>query len=156
MPRGIPAKGYRNRKNSAGQISVPRVAMPVLPEVPEIFETDEEIREKLETRFAVIKMMSEACTLGQIKALVISGAPGLGKSFTVMQALEEYDPDEVKTVVKKGFTRATGLYKTLYQYRHKGNVVVLDDIDSAFQDPDSLNLLKAACDTTGKLSLIHI
>ena len=115
MARGVPKAGFRNTKKRQMMGSVPRVSKPVLPEVPEIFETDEEIREKLETRFAVIKMMSEACTLGQIKALVISGAPGLGKSFTVMQALEEYDPEEKKTVVKKGFTRATGLYKTLYE-----------------------------------------
>lgn len=145
--RGVPKAGFRNTKKRQAQMAVAR--MP-LADMPAVFETDEEIIEKLETRFQVIKMMAEAACLGQIKALVVSGAPGLGKSFTVLQALEDYDPEEKRTVICKGFTRATGLYKTLYQYRHKGNVIVLDDIDSAFGDPDSLNLLKAACDSTGK------
>jgi hypothetical protein len=148
LPKGIPAKGYRNRKNGAtNQISVARMSM---PEMTVVFETDEQIREKLETRFAVIRMMTEAACEGSIRALIVSGAPGLGKSFTILNTIEEYDPEEKRTVICKGFTRSSGLYKTLYQYRHKKNVIILDDIDSAFSDPDSLNLLKAACDSTGK------
>ena len=148
VPRGIPAAGFRNTKKSQERFAVARQSLEKLDEV--VFETEEQIREKLETRFSVIRMMADAACLGQIRALIVSGAPGLGKSFTIQQALEEYDPEEKKTVVARGFTRATGLYKLLYQYRFPGNVLVLDDIDSAFHDPDSLNLLKVATDSNGK------
>jgi hypothetical protein len=49
-----------------------------------------------------------------------------------------------------GFSRATGLYLLLHEYRNKGDVLVLDDLDSVFSDETALNLLKAALDTTHK------
>ena len=48
----------------------------------------------------------------------------------------------------KGYVRATGLVKLLYQYRNAGQVIVFDDADAIFFDDVSLNLLKAVCDTT--------
>ena len=39
------------------------------------------------------------------------------------------------------------LYGNLYQYRHAGDVLVLDDIDSVFSKIEGINLLKAAMDT---------
>jgi hypothetical protein len=93
-------------------------------------------------------MLANASTLGQIRSLIISGPAGLGKSFAVERAVRNYDPEEVKSVIAKGFVRPTGLYLLLHQFRHKGCVIVLDDADSIFADQDALNLLKAACDTT--------
>lgn len=111
-------------------------------------ETDEEIEARLAERFSVIDMLSHASTMGQIRSLIISGPAGLGKSYTVEQAIKEYDPEGHKTIIAKGFVRPTGLYMLLHEYRHPGNVIVLDDADSIFADQDALNILKAACDTT--------
>lgn len=111
-------------------------------------ETDEEIEERLEERFNVIEMLAKASCAGQIRSLIISGPAGLGKSYTVEEAITAYDPQGVKSIIAKGFVRPTGLYKLLHDYRHPGNVVVLDDADSIFADQDALNLLKVACDTT--------
>ena len=47
------------------------------------------------------------------------------------------------------------LYKALYDAREKGQILVLDDIDSIFGDPESLNLLKGALDTTGKRTISY-
>lgn len=113
-------------------------------------ETDEQIAERLDERFGVIDMLAHASCNDQIRSLIISGPAGLGKSYTVEQAIREYDPDGIRSIIAKGFVRPTGLYLLLYEYRHKGNVIVLDDADSIFADQDALNLLKTACDTTKK------
>lgn len=113
-------------------------------------ETDAQIEERLGTRFRVIEDLSGAACRGQVLSLIVAGAAGVGKSFVVEQAIKAYDPDETKSTVVRGMVRPTGLYLLLHEYRHKGNVIVLDDADSIFGDMDSLNLLKAALDTTQK------
>lgn len=113
-------------------------------------ETDVEIAARLKERFEVIDMLANASCNGQIRSLVVSGPAGLGKSYTVEQAIKNYDPNEERTIIAKGFVRPTGLYLLLHQYKHPGNVIVLDDADSIFNDMDALNILKAACDTTRK------
>lgn len=153
MPRGVPKAGFRmtkNRKAGKGKFAratvVSKTKAPVYRE-PEIFETEDQIRNKLDERFAAMTMMVESAISGDVRAVVFSGPPGVGKSFEVMAAMEKHKP--YHTVIH-GFVRPTGLYKTLYEYRHPGSVVVLDDADSIFQDEVSLDLLKTACDTTRK------
>ena len=48
----------------------------------------------------------------------------------------------------RGSLSAVNLYKLGYKYRHAGNVLVLDDADSIFNDEEALNILKALCDTS--------
>lgn len=113
-------------------------------------ETEEQIAVRLTERFEVITMLSNASCQGEIRSLIVSGPAGLGKSFTTEQAIAQYDPTEEKTIIAKGFVRPTGLYLLLHEYRRPGNVIVLDDADSIFNDLDALNILKAACDSTHK------
>lgn len=150
MPRGIPKAGFRRTKNQKNGPVMTRFspARMALPAVRVTSETDEQIDAKLRTRFDIIGIMTKSACHGITRALIISGPAGLGKSFTVEQALKNYDPAGDRTCTVKGFMRATGLYKTLYAYRNPGDVVVFDDCDSIFFDTDSLNLLKSACDTT--------
>ena len=116
-------------------------------------ETDDEIDARLKERFEMIDLLANASCLGQVRSLVVSGPAGLGKSYTVEQAVAAYDPMQAKSIIAKGFVRPTGLYLLLHEYRHKGNVIVLDDADSIFNDQDALNLLKAALDTTKKRTI---
>lgn len=111
-------------------------------------ETDAEIAARLKERFDVIDMLAHASTQGKIRSLIVSGPAGLGKSYTIEQAIKQYDPDGMRSIIAKGFVKATGLYLLLHEFRHPGNVIVLDDADSIFADQDALNLLKAALDTT--------
>jgi hypothetical protein len=113
-------------------------------------ETDEQIFEKLNDRFSILEMMTKAAVAGEARAVIVSGPAGLGKSYTVEQELAAWDPNEINHTIIKGFVRATGLYKTLYNYREAGQVIVFDDSDSIFYDDVALNLLKAVCDTTEK------
>jgi hypothetical protein len=116
-----------------------------VPENVVIEESDWEIEKRLNARFNALNVMSKATARGINRALILSGPPGLGKSFGVERAAEELCPDFEQI---KGYIRPTGLYKTLYKNRHKGSLVVFDDIDSLFSEETSLNLLKAACDST--------
>jgi len=145
MPRGV-----YDRKASfspAQQIAALRISYDAEPKV---IETEEQIEQRLAERFEILDILTEACTVGNARALIVSGPAGLGKSFTVERRLADWDPNEVNHTVIKGYVRATGLVKTLYRYREAGQVIVFDDADAIFFDDVSLNLLKAVCDTTDR------
>lgn len=142
MPRGVPKAG---RRAPRGSRMLDAAVGRFQPQVVVSNETDAEIDAKLRERFSVLGDLAEAAIAGDIRAMIVSGPAGLGKSFTVEAALAATDTPHC---IVKGFVRATGLYKKLWQYRHAGNVLVFDDADSIFFDDVSLNLLKAACDST--------
>jgi len=111
-------------------------------------ETDAEIDARIAERFEVLEDITNSVINGVSRSLIISGPAGLGKSFTVEKVLHDWDPNEDNHVFIRGYARATGLYKLLYQYRNAGQVIVFDDADSVFLDDVALNLLKAVADTT--------
>ena len=112
-----------------------------------ITETREETDAKLQDRFEILGMMAEAAVGNEVRAMIVSGPAGLGKSYTVEEALMKADPQELRHIVIKGYIRPTQLYKTLYKFRHANCVVVFDDADTIFGDETSLNILKAVADT---------
>ena len=118
-----------------------------------VTETDEEAMDRIATRFEILDEMSAACIRGDVRSLIVSGPPGVGKSFGVEQQLEKsslFDQltgNRVKYNVVKGAMTALGLYAQLYKYSDKGNILVFDDCDSVFGDELSLNILKAALDS---------
>lgn len=152
MPRGVPKNGVRmTRKRRAAEAAKNHKAINRLIQPASLVqETDEQIFEKLNDRFSILEMMTKAAVAGEARAVIVSGPAGLGKSYTVEQELAAWDPNEINHTIIKGFVRATGLYKTLYNYREAGQVIVFDDSDSIFYDDVALNLLKAVCDTTEK------
>jgi hypothetical protein len=87
--------------------------------------------------------------------MIVSGPPGVGKSFGVEAVLSKNDmfatiaqDDSLKKYeIAKGNISALGLYQMLYQYKDKKSVVVFDDMDSVLFDEVALNLLKAALDS---------
>ncbi len=116
-------------------------------------ETDEDAMNRIATRFEILDEMAAACIKGDIRAMIVSGPPGVGKSFGVEQQLDKaslFDKLSNKRQryeVVKGAMTALGLYAQLYRYSDKGNVLVFDDCDSVFGDELSLNILKAALDS---------
>ena len=145
MPRGVPKAGYRRaRSESVGE----RLAAIKITHEPVSVETDEQINERIAERFDILDVLTEACVVGNSRALIVSGPAGLGKSYTVETRLKNWDPEAINHTIVKGYVRATGLVKLLYQYREAGQVIVFDDADAIFFDDVSLNLLKAVCDTT--------
>ncbi len=148
MPKGIPAAGFRAARR--GSDTAERIAAVKVSYAAEKHETDEQIDARIAERFEILDVLTEACIVGNSRALIISGPAGLGKSYTVEAALRNWDPNEINHTIVKGYVRATGLVKLLYQYRNAGQVIVFDDADSIFFDDVSLNLLKAVCDTTDR------
>jgi len=122
-------------------------------------ETDEEIVERLRNRFEVLKDMTKAVKEGTVRAMIVTGPPGVGKSFGVDEVLSKDDlfnklgERKPKYEIVKGAMSAIGLYTKLYQYSEKGNVIVFDDCDSVLLDDLSLNILKAALDSSKKRTI---
>lgn len=111
-------------------------------------ETESEIWARIENRFQIAEAMTHAAVDGICRSLIVSGPAGLGKSYTIEQILHDWDPDETRHTIIKGYVRATGLYKMLWKYRDAGSVLVFDDADRVFEDGTALGMLKAVCDTT--------
>ena len=117
-------------------------------------ETDQQIYERLGERFTILTEMTRAVRSGDVRAMIVSGPPGVGKSFGVeavlakdglFDTLAERKP---KFEVVKGAMSSIGLYSKLYEFSEKGNVVVFDDCDSILFEDLSLNILKAALDSS--------
>ena len=125
-------------------------------------ETDEEIMERMAQRFDILEDMTRAVKKGDVKSMIVTGPPGVGKSFGVEKVLSKHDvfatvaQDEKlkKYEVVKGAMSAIGLYSKLYEFSDKKCILVFDDCDSVLQDELSLNILKAALDS-GKKRMIH-
>ena len=96
-------------------------------------------------RFDILGLLTRGAIAGNIRAVTITGAPGVGKTYTVENILEHSD---CNYDIIRGALSAVNLYKLGYKYRKAGSVVVLDDADSIFNDEDALNVLKALCDTS--------
>lgn len=146
MPRGV----YERKKKDNGQELEGGGFMPDTP------ESDQEIFNKLQERFEILEQLTRAAITGRTKALIVSGPAGLGKSYTVEKELDDWDPNGSRYTIVKGYVRATGLYKMLFQHRHPGNLIVFDDADTIFFDDTSLNMLKAVCDTTEKRRVSYL
>jgi hypothetical protein len=149
MPRGVPKNGY-HKTRTAKTDKIAKIMNVTQPTEPVIVETDEEIEQKLTDRFEILSDMTNAAIDGDVRALIVSGPAGLGKSFTVEKALEAWDPNATSHRIVKGYVKAPALYKLLYQHRGAGSVLVFDDADDVFLDETAIGLLKAALDTTDR------
>jgi ATPase family associated with various cellular activities (AAA) len=129
---------------------------PVVEAENDIEETDEQVIERIRERFDILHEMTKAATNGDIRAMIVSGPPGVGKSFGVEQEVEKatlFDRiagKKLRAEVVKGSATPIGLYQTLYKYSDPNCVVVFDDCDSILLDDVSLNLLKGALDSGKK------
>lgn len=130
------------------------------PKLPD--ETPEERSDRIRRRYRTLERMAHRVAAGELPALIVSGPPGLGKSFTVEQVLQErgimdastLTPDEMEAYedepmfdIVSGTITAVGLYIALWTLRN-GGILVLDDCDDVFRDETCLNLLKAVLDSS--------
>ena len=120
---------------------------------PAVVEYDADAMDRIKTRFEILDDMSRATIGGDIRAMIVSGPPGVGKSYGVEQQMEKaslFDQltnSRTRYEVVKGAMTALGLYAVLYKYSDAKNVLVFDDCDSVFADDLALNILKAALDS---------
>lgn len=118
--------------------------------------SDEERIEQIAQRFQILEDMTKAATQNEITAMIVSGPPGVGKSYGVEQEIEKatlFDQiagRKLRAEVVKGSATPIGLYQTLYKYSDRNCLVVFDDCDAILMDDVALNLLKGALDSGKK------
>ena len=122
----------------------------------DVIETEDDAMNRIRERFEILTEMTKAATNGDIRAMIVSGPPGVGKSYGVEQEVEKaclFDKiagKRLRAEVVKGSATPIGLYQTLYKYSDPNCVIVFDDCDSILLDDVSLNLLKGALDSGKK------
>lgn len=110
--------------------------------------TDEQIVDRINKKFQVMDRMVDGMMKGVIRSLIVSGAPGIGKTYGLEQKIRRaHKEDGLEYSIMRGTCSAPGLYQALYNAKD-GGIVVIDDCDSIFADEQAFNILKAALDTT--------
>ena len=124
-------------------------------------ESDESIMTRLGQRFQILEDMTRAVKRGDVRAMIVTGPPGVGKSFGVEKVLSKHDvfADVAqdgklkKYEIVKGAMSAIGLYSKLYEFSDAKSILVFDDCDSILMEDLSLNILKAALDSSKKRTI---
>jgi len=105
--------------------------------------------------FSNLERLTKMVGKGIQPSLVITGSAGTGKTFLVKDTLTKMGLTESNEFVHfKGRATAAGLFVTLYDNCDK--IIVLDDCDSVFKDPDAVNMLKAALDSYDTRNISYI
>lgn len=119
-------------------------------------ETEDEAMERIADTFLMLDKITDAAARGVIRGLVVSGPPGIGKSFGVEKQLDAANMfrtmggQDPKYEVVSGGVSSIGLYQKLYYNRGKDQVLVFDDSDGILFEEECLNLLKAALNSGDK------
>ena len=122
-------------------------------------ESDESIITRIKERFEILEDMTKGVKKGDVRAMIVSGPPGVGKSFGVEEVLTKDDlfntlgERKPRYEIVKGAMSAIGLYAKLYEFSSEKNIIVFDDCDSVLLDDLSLNILKAALDSSKKRTI---
>lgn len=111
-------------------------------------ETPQERVKKIAERFVVMYKLAVTAIDGSTRGLIISGAPGVGKSYTIKHLLyQAKERGDINYTYVHGKVTPISLYKILHAFKGENDVVLLDDCDSVYEDEDSMNILKAALDS---------
>jgi hypothetical protein len=119
-------------------------------------ETDEQITDRLRDKFNILTDMTKAVKSGDVRAMIVAGPPGVGKSYNVEEVLlrdglfDLISDRKPKYEIIKGAMSSLGLYVKLFEYREEKNVLVFDDCDNILQEELSLNILKGALDSSDR------
>lgn len=116
-------------------------------------ESEEEALARIGHTFEMFEQIVDAVPNGEIRGLIISGPPGIGKTFTVQDVMYrnygDFDPNGItcKYNIVSGYASAIAIYKTLYMHSKEGDITIFDDCDDALYDETALNILKVALDS---------
>lgn len=94
--------------------------------------------------------------INPIKSMTVTGASGIGKSFNIINRLQEaHDTGYCNYFYQNGKCTTMGLYMKMYEARHLGSVLLLDDID-VYDSEDKLNIMKAALETNERRTISYM
>lgn len=107
----------------------------------------EEERATPEERFGDMESYILNVILGIDVSALVCGAPGVGKTFRIMQAIKKEGKVRGRDYeVIKGKCTPMVLFQMLHDYQQRGQLLIIDDADDIIKDEVSINLLKAATD----------
>jgi hypothetical protein len=108
--------------------------------------------ESIATKFEDLDYFIHGVVQGYIRGLIVEGDPGIGKTYGASKIFSEYQALELSNIKRfeiiGGNLSTFYLYKKLYEFRHSGMVVMLDDCEIA--DTNGWNTLKHALDSGDK------
>ncbi len=159
------AKGAGDEKK-AGDDKLKEPEGKATPE--DVKDMDNEINDEddVNERFKSFEQIVGMVAKGTVKSALAYGTGGVGKTFGAFQKLEKM----VNPVTKKPFVEfdeskhdigstdydyikitgkstAAGAYRAMYE--HNGKLLMFDDCDSVLKDPNAIDMLKGALDSTG-------
>ncbi len=122
-----------------------------IPGAAEVQKKIESVKSDPKTAFKEMQLYVKMVIKGIQPAVILCGAPGIGKTFRVKQQLKAAGYTITADNTVKGKCSPRQLYLTLYNNKNKGDIVLVDDADSLVgpkAPEDSINILKAALDST--------
>lgn len=111
-------------------------------------KTDEYEFSDPDTIFEDLKTYVKMVIEGKQPSLLITGSPGVGKTYLVTEQLKESGAPFIHI---KGRSTAAGMYTALWE--NNGKIILFDDCDSVFGSDDAVNVLKGALDSYGERSI---
>lgn len=119
----------------------------VMGDMNEIEAQEEEFEQRAtpEERFNDMEHYISMVLKGLQPSVLICGAPGVGKTYRVMQKVKA-SGRPYKVI--KGKTTPLALYMDLFEYHHEGDILICDDADDVLTDETITNLIKAATDSS--------
>lgn len=115
----------------------------------EALQTEFEKRATPEERFKDMENYINMVLKGLQPSAIICGAPGVGKTYRITQKVKQYGYRMMDNYfIIKGKCTPMSVYQTLFEYSHPGDLIVIDDADDIIKNELSINLLKAACDSS--------
>lgn len=137
------------------EVAIGRGVRVEIIEDPSIKETQKDLDKKKkdpEQAFKEMRGYVKSVIKGLQPGLILCGAPGIGKTYRVLEQLKEegYRNGENLCIIK-GKATPRQLYLTLYEYRKHGDIILIDDADALVgpkAPEDCINILKAALDST--------
>lgn len=108
-------------------------------------EEEYEQRATPEERFNDMEHYVSMVMKGLQPSVLICGAPGVGKTYRVMQKVKSSGRN---FKVIKGKETTLAFYMDLFHFRHDGDILVCDDADDVLTDDTITNLIKAATDSS--------
>lgn len=119
---------------------------------PEVDNLEKEFEERAtpEERFSDMDAYVRMVCNGVQPSLVVCGAPGVGKSYRILKQVEKRHTLGDDFCLIKGKCTTQKFYMTLFEYHEEGDIIVIDDADDIIKDETSINLIKAATDSSDR------
>lgn len=124
----------------------------VVSQDPSVERLEDELQERAtpEERFSDMEAYVRMVCNGVQPALLVCGAPGVGKSYRIIKQVEKRHTLGEDYFLIKGKVTPQKFFQLLFEYHEEGCIIILDDADDVIKDETCVNLIKAATDSSDR------